>query len=415
MSSSVIIVGGGVIGASCAYYLRQFGCGVTLIEQHHLGSGCSHANCGFVCPSHVLPLSSPSTLREGIVSLFRPNGSLRIAPRFDPLLWSWLWRFAQNSHPKRLLPSAHAIHALLQSSRRLFDYLIQHEAINCEWETRGILFVFITPKAFEHYATTADLLRREFSMNIRCVPSQKLLAFEPSLRPGLAGGWFFESDAHLKPDLLMSEWRRVLLSRGVEIVENTKVRDFETSGRRITHVNTNRGSFPADAVVLAAGAWSPNFSRHIGLRLPIQPGKGYSLTLPKPATAPSRPIILEEHRVAVTPFRTSYRIGSTMEFAGYDTSLPPRRLDFLKHVASRYLCEPLATPVLEKWYGWRPMTPDSLPIIDRSLRLSNLFVAAGHNMLGLSMAPATGQLIAELITGTAPHIDPSPYRLARFR
>jgi D-amino-acid dehydrogenase len=180
-------------------------------------------------------------------------------------------------------------------------------------------------------------------------------------------------------------------------------------------VATSQGELSAEAFVLAAGAWTPLVGKQLGCRLPIQPGKGYSLTMARPGRCPVFPLLFEEHRVAVTPMRSGYRLGSTMEFAGYDATLNRRRLDLLRQGASHYLHEPFCEPVEEEWYGWRPMTYDGKPIIDRSPRLPNVLIAAGHNMLGLSMAPATGKLVAEILGGdAAPHIDPAPYALSRF-
>jgi D-amino-acid dehydrogenase len=152
----------------------------------------------------------------------------------------------------------------------------------------------------------------------------------------------------------------------------------------------------------------------LGCRVPIQPGKGYSLTMPRPAVCPTYPLIFEEHRVAVTPFASGYRLGSTMEFAGYDDTLDRSRLGLLTDAAKLYLKDPFAEPVQEEWWGWRPMTSDSVPVIDRAPAASNVLIAAGHNMLGLSMAPATGKLVAEMLSGGATHIDPAPYSLKRF-
>jgi D-amino-acid dehydrogenase len=148
-------------------------------------------------------------------------------------------------------------------------------------------------------------------------------------------------------------------------------------------------------------------------RIPIQPGKGYSMTMARPAKCPRFPMIFEEHRVAITPLTSTYRIGSTMEFAGYDTRLNPARLNLLRDTATMYLHEPLAEPVIESWYGWRPMTPDSLPLVGRAPAFDNVYVAAGHGMLGVSMSPATGKLIAELVSGDTPHVDPAPYAVDR--
>jgi D-amino-acid dehydrogenase len=179
-------------------------------------------------------------------------------------------------------------------------------------------------------------------------------------------------------------------------------------------VKTPAGDLSADAFVLAAGALSPRWSRQLGCRLPIQPGKGYSITMPRPARCPAVPMIFEEHRVAVTPFASGYRLGSTMEFAGYDTSIRPERIELLKSAARLYLHEPLAEPVQEEWFGWRPMTPDSVPIIGPCPALANVWIASGHSMLGLSMAPGTGQLIAEMIAGEPPHLEPAAYSPTRF-
>jgi D-amino-acid dehydrogenase len=170
----------------------------------------------------------------------------------------------------------------------------------------------------------------------------------------------------------------------------------------------------AEAFVVAAGAWTPFLNQHLGCRVPIQPGKGYSITMPRPTICPTLPLVFEEHRVAITPMASGYRIGSTMEFAGYDATLNRRRLEMLRAGARHYLHEPDCEPVQEEWFGWRPMTYDGVPIIDRSPALANVVIAAGHNMLGLSMAPATGKLVAEILAGAPPHLDPKPYLLSRF-
>jgi D-amino-acid dehydrogenase len=257
-------------------------------------------------------------------------------------------------------------------------------------------------------------LRRELGIAARRLPAEELQAFEPALVPGLAGGWWTEAEAHLRPDRLMAELARVLRDRGVTIREQCSARRLVAEGGRARALATTSGELAGDAVVLAAGALSPQWQRELGCRLPIQPGKGYSITMPRPARCPRVPLIFEEHRVAVTPLRSGYRLGSTMEFAGYDASLNPRRLELLKSAARRYLREPLAEPIEEEWFGWRPMTPDSVPIIGQSPALANVWIASGHNMLGLSLAPATGKLVAELITGQQPHVDPAPYSAERF-
>jgi D-amino-acid dehydrogenase len=410
----VIVVGSGVIGTACAYYLARAGWTVTVLDQGEFGRACSHGNCGFVSPSHVLPLGSPAALRGALRALFTPNSPLSIKPRFDPTLWTWLYRFARRCNTVDMLSAGRAIQALLASSRTLYPHLLAEEAIDCEWETRGLLIVFQTAAAMNHYAATDRLLRDYFHLSAKRIEGADLCEREPALKPGLAGGWLYDTDAHLRADRLMAGWRRVLEHRGVTIRTQCGLTGFATSGRLAKAACTPQGELAADAFVVAAGALTPLLQQHLGCRIPIQPGKGYSITMPRPARCPALPLLFEEHRVAVTPMRSGYRLGSTMEFAGYDTSLKRRRLDLLRQGALPYLQEPFGEPVQEEWFGWRPMTPDSLPIVDRCPALGNVWIAAGHNMLGLSMAPATGKLIAELVDGKTPHVDPAPYRLRRF-
>ncbi len=410
----VLIIGGGVIGAACAHYLVKSGRQVTLIDQGKLGQGCSHGNCGFVCPSHILPLATPGSVGRTVKALFQRDAPLSIKPRLDVSLWSWLYHFARRCNQHDMLEAGRAIQALLNSSRSLYDELFRTEALDAEWEKRGLLFVFLTVAAMEHYSHTDRLLRESFGVGATLYDSAALTKLEPALRPGLAGGWHYETDAHLRPDKLMSCWRRVLMERGVTIREHCEFHGFVGRTGQAEAAETSTGNLKAEAFVIAAGAWTPKLNVDLGCRIPIQPGKGYSITMPRPARCPTIPLIFEEHHVAVTPMRSSYRLGSIMEFAGYDTSLNPRRIDLLRAGASHYLHEPTAEPILEQWYGWRPMTYDGKPIIDRSPALANVYLAAGHNMLGLSMAPATGKLVAELINDDAPHIDPAPYSATRF-
>ncbi len=402
-----------MIGAACAYYLQQAGRSVTIIDRGPFGGGCSHGNCGYVCPSHVLPLAAPGALWSTLKTLASRNSPLKVRFRFDRALWSWFWRFAQCCNHRDMLATGHALQSLLQSSRQLYDELLREILTDVEWRANGLLFVFQSATAMDHYADVDRLLREEFHLSARRYDGEALLKLEPSLRPGIAGAWHYETDGHLRPDKLMTAWRRTLTSLNVEIVEHCELLDVSVAGKHVRNISTSRGKMEADQWVIATGAWTPQLNRLLRQPIPIQPGKGYSLTLPQTEHAPRLPMIFEEHRVAITPLAEAYRIGSTMEFAGYDATLNPNRLRLLREGAARYLRDPIAGAALESWWGWRPMTPDGLPFIGRIPAFANAYLAAGHGMLGVSLAPATGRLLAEIVTGHTTQVDPRPYSVDR--
>ncbi len=409
----IVVVGAGVIGTASAYYLSRSGCRVSIIDSGTFANGCSHANCGFVSPSHVLPLAMPGVVSKTLKAMFKKHSPFYIKPRIDPDLWKWLLAFWARCNHRDMIESGWGRHALLTSSRTLYEELITAESLACEWQTAGMLFAFQTKRELESYGELNRLQSETFGVAARQIGGDELLDFEPALKAGLAGAWYYESDAHLRPDRLMTSWRDVLLERGVTVHENCAFVKFGQAGTTARSILTTCGEMPADAFVFATGALTPKLNAHLGLNVPIQPGKGYSITMPRPRSCPRMPVIFPEKKVAVTPFQSGYRLGSTMEFAGYDTTLNRGRLEMLKVGAALFLQEPYCDPVEEEWFGWRPMTPDGRPFVDHAPHLSNVWIAAGHNMLGLSMGPATGKLIAELVTGQPPHIDPDPYRLRR--
>ncbi len=414
LSDQVVIVGGGVIGAATAYYLACEGRAVSILEADRFAAGCSHANCGFISPSHVLPLSVPGAVAKTFKAMFKPDSPFYIKPRFDPALWGWLWRFARRCNTADMLKAGKARKALLESSKSLYLKLLDDESIECEFEQKGNLFVFKTEKAFEDYAKTDQVMRDHFNVGAKRLNAEQMRAMEPTLKSELAGGWWYEQDMHLRPDMLMGAWRQVLEAKGVQIHEQVRVDHLDIQHGQIRGVRAGDRSFHGNEVVLATGAMAPHLAKQIPLHLPIQPGKGYSITTERPAPCPSVPMIFQEHKVAVTPMQSGYRLGSTMEFAGYDTQIDPKRIGLLEKGASHYLDVALGKTISEKWYGWRPMSHDGIPTIGSVPKVPNLFIAAGHSMLGLSMATGTGKLLCELIQGQNTHLDADPYAPARL-
>lgn len=408
-----LIVGGGVIGVTSAYYLSERNWDVTLVDKGSIGSGCSHGNCGLICPSDVLPLASPGAIRKTLAAMCRGRSPLYIKPRLTPRLWSWLLKFAIRCNPRDMITSARGRMALLEPSMLMYQQLFDRLEIDCEWQHRGLLYVFQSLKGLDAYSSTDETLSAEFGLTARRLESHELHSLDPSLKDSVAGAWYYEDDGHLRPDRLMSEWKRILTETGVQIHENTEMLGLGLHNGRVVSAETSAGAIDADAVLVATGAVAAQMKRQIGVRLPIEPGKGYSITMSRPSICPEIPMLFPEHKIAVTPMNTGYRLGSTMEFSGFDTRINQKRINLIRKSAEVYMREPFGDELHEQWYGWRPMTYDGLPFIGPVPSMKNLFVAAGHNMLGLSMAPATGRLVAELMSEERPFIDPTPYRIGR--
>jgi D-amino-acid dehydrogenase len=410
MSRSVLVIGGGIIGVSSAHFLSESGWDVTIIDRGQFAGGCSHANCGLICPSHILPLAEPGAVRRTMMAMLSKNSPFYIKPRLDLALWAWMWNFARRCSLDCMMEAGRALQPLLESSMEIYQGL----GLECEWEKRGLLFVYAERKKLDSYAESDRMLRESFNHPARKLDGAELAAREPALVEGLAGAWFYEGDAHLRPDRLMEAWKSKLVERGVSILENSEVTGFVREAGKARVARTSSGEIAADAFVVAAGAWTPLLGGELGCRLPIQPGKGYSITMRRPNICPKIPLIFSETKVAVTPMQSGYRLGSMMEFAGYDESLRPERLALLKRGAEPFLKEPYTDEIDEQWFGWRPMTFDGVPIIDFAPAMKNVVIAAGHNMIGMSTGPGTGRLVAEMLNDSGTFADSRPYSVRRF-
>jgi D-amino-acid dehydrogenase len=399
---------------ACAHYLAKAGRSVRVIEQNTVGAGASHGNCGLVFVSDLLPLCIPGAVRKEILGLLNRTSPLYIKPTLDPARLSWLLRFAGMCRAAYLPHAIRARAAILQSSDILFAELLQGGAIEADYERRGVLLVYRTESAMQAYEWVNAQLK-PYGLAAEALMGQALQSVEPALRPDVHGAWYHRADSHLRPERLLQSWKRSLLSAGVAIEEDCGLKGFYLSGDRIEGAATGRGVVSAAHYVLAAGVWSAAIARQLDLKLPIQPGKGYSITMERPALCPRIPCYLYERRVVATPWPGGYRLGGTMEFSGFSTTLNSGRVRALEQAARDYLTDPIGHPVTEEWSGLRPMTYDDLPVIGPGSRCRNLVLATGHGMLGVTTAPATGRLVAEIVCGRPPHIDPSPFRPDRFQ
>lgn len=412
-TSDVLIVGGGVIGLACAWYLLRAGRSVTVLELGRTGDGASHGNCGTITPSHAPPLPEPGVVGRAMKWMLKPDAPLYIRPRLDPALWHWLLRFMAHSNARDHARGARIRAELLNASFQALEPLLAEADIDCGFRRSGLLYVF---RSSEYLAAHVDLPKALAPLGIAAElwDGARMEREEPALRPGVTGGIWFPGDACLRPDQFVAGLARAVRGAGGEIIEQAGVDGFEVEGGRVTGLRSGRRRWPAREVVLATGAWSPRVARGLGLRLPIQPGKGYSMTFPRPALAPRRALVLKEPSVCVTTWADGFRLGSTMEFSGYDARLNAVRLTALRRGAAAFLHEPGAGEPEETWCGWRPMTWDDLPIIGRAPRLRNVIIASGHGMLGVSMAPITGLLVRDLALDRPPILDLAPLSPARF-
>lgn len=413
---TAVVVGGGVIGLACAHYLQKAGLSVRVIDRDVIGGECSHGNCGYVCPSHVLPLTVPEAIPMAMRSLVTPRSAFKVKFQFNKSFLAWMLKFASLCKKDVALSAGHHLQSILEASITEYRNLIADENLRCEWRESGLLHVFETQKALDGYRRENEMVIAEFQHGAREVSADELTKLDPTLRSGLAGGFFHESDASLRPDLLNQHWRKLLQARGVTFSEHCDLLQVSRSADgNVEPLKTSQGDIAADVYVFAMGAWSEKLGSMTGFKLPIQPGKGYSITIERPRRCPSLPMLFPEKKIGISPFEHGFRIGSMMEFVGFNDSIPEYRVRQLRESLKPFFDIEFDQREQERWSGFRPMTYDTLPVIGHLPSAKNSFLATGHSMLGVSMAPATGRLIAELATGNEPHIDVQPFDPMRFQ
>ena len=409
----VLVLGAGVVGLSVAVALLEAGRGVRVLEARTVGCGSSHGNCGTLTPSHAAPMAAPGAIGKALRWMLTPDAPFYVKPRLDPALWRWLARFAMRCNHRDWLATMRHKGALLQASRTLFPEWIARHAPDCEFEATGVDYVFRTHAGLAHMAGELAALR-DIGIASEVIDGARYLRDEPALKPGVAGTVRFPGDARLRPDRYVDALARAVRALGGVIEEHCAVQGASV-GEAGIRVETARGTRSGRDAVVALGAWSPMLAHRLGLdALPVQPGKGYSITYERPVPVPRHPLVLVERSVCVTTWQSGYRLGSTMEFSGYDASLNRRRLGALERGAREYLHAPVGPRKQEEWFGWRPLTYDDLPIIGRAPGHERLWLATGHGMMGVGMSTGTARLLSELMAGREPFIDASPYRAERF-
>lgn len=412
-NAEILIIGGGVVGVCSAYFLAKQGARVTLIEKDEIASGCSYGNGGLIAPSHAVPLASPGALGDGLRWLFDSESPFYIKPRMDAELIRWLARFVWASREGQMLKSLPVLRDLLFASRALYEELSQTAGFDFGFEGKGSLLVCLTKQALEKERRETRLFE-EFKIPVSMVNRDEALELEPALLPSIAGGVYYPRDGRIDPRRFVVGLAEKAQELGAQLHTKTEALEFESQGGRVTKVHTTRGEFTAEQIILASGSWSPQVARALKLRIPIQPAKGYSVTVENPPVTPRLPLLFSEARVVINPLGHALRIAGTLELAGMDFSLNPRRVAAMRNASSDYLPGLAEARVIEIWRGLRPCTPDGLPIVSRVKKLENVIVAAGHAMLGMSLGPITGTLVSQLARGEASQLGLTPLSAERF-
>jgi D-amino-acid dehydrogenase len=409
MAKHVVIIGGGVIGLATAYYCARRGWRVTVVERNsERRDGCSFQNAGMLVKSHFVPLAAPGMVALGLRWMWNPASPFYVKPRLSRELFDWCFKFWRAATPEHVRIAAPLLRDLSLESHRCFDELAALPGSDFGLVRKGLLMLCRTRHALDEESRTAEL-GRTLGIAAEVLDAAQVAALDPGVRMDIAGAVYFPQDCHLSPDRFVTELQGRLAAQGVEFAWNTEVAGWRLQGdRRIRAVATRDGEeIEADEFVLCGGAWSPSLARALGLRLPMQAGKGYSLTLAKPRQLPEICAILTEARVAVTPMGGALRFAGTMEIAGLDEGINPVRVRGIIAAATQYYPEFNVSDFdgVAPWRGLRPCSPDGMPYVGRTAKCTNLAIATGHAMMGVSLGPVTGKLIAALLAGESPRFD----------
>jgi D-amino-acid dehydrogenase len=412
--ADAIVIGGGIVGVASAWHLAERGARVVLLEKGEVGAGASYGNAGWMSPSHGTPLPSPGVIRQGLRWLLDPESPFYVKPRLEPALIRWLFGFMRAATAARSRNTMRLNRELTLRSLALTAELVEKHGLDFGLERRGLVVVCESEDGRAHAEEERHALRA-LGGEGRTLAPDDVRELEPRVSPHIAGGVFFPDDAHLRPFDLVNGLASLARARNVEILTGQDVLTLERDGARVARVVTTRGEFTADEFVLAAGAWSPLVAKPLGLRLPVQAAKGYSVTVECPPDFGSLPLLLSEAKVAITPLGGGrLRFAGTLELAGLDLSVNMRRVAAILRAVERFLPGLTDAKLIETWRGLRPLTPDDLPILGRPRACPNLIVATGHGMSGISQGVMTGKLVSELARGERPSLDVTPFSPDRF-
>jgi len=404
MSKHVVFIGGGVIGLSGAAECARRGHRVTVIEGSPAQRGASLGNAGMVVPSHFIPLAAPGMVALGLKWMWNPESPFFIQPRLDPDFISWAWRFwrvASKAHVQRCAPLLRDLHL---ASRAAYAHLSASHEFGLV--KKGLLMLCKSPHTLGEEAAVAARAR-ELDIEAEVLNAVQVAALDPTVTMDVAGAVHYPHDCHLQPERYLALLEQQIRTAGGELLYGTQVIGFSKRSGHLNAVVTDKGEIPADQFVLSSGVWSAGLAQHLGLRMPMQAGRGYSVTVTDPVQMPQLCSILTEARVAVTPMGNTLRFGGTMEITRLNAPAQPRRVEGMLRAAQTYFpqFERRHFDGIKPWHGLRPCSPDGMPYLGRTQACNNLLIATGHAMMGLSLAPVTGQIVGQLMDNEKPTFD----------
>ncbi len=412
--SKIVIIGGGVVGLFTAWYLRKKGAEVTVLDRGNLTDGCSFGNAGLLVPSHVIPFASPGMLRKGMKNLFNPKSPVAARMFPDPDLIRWYLRFTGASTAKHVNESVPVLKELSLFSKSLYTELKDAGHLDFPLWHKGLLLLYQSQQVGDELFEEAEMARHA-GLEVNELTTTEIQNLEFDAKPSVSGGFHYKSDDHLDPSVLMKSLITGLEKSGVTLVRNCEVTKIHKSGQKAISLETEQGTFDFDHLVITAGFWSGEILKQLKINLAVQPGKGYSFKVNtvRPIYFPA---LLADANVAVTPMGGSItQFGGGMELGFGDLKIRQARISqIVKAVGEFYPSEKGLNITTDKiWLGHRPCSFDGLPFIGSVQSYPNVYVGTGHSMMGVTLAPATGLLLSELISGEKTSLNLNPFSIER--
>lgn len=410
----VVIIGGGISGLCSAYYLLNEGYEVTVLEKNDLSQGASVINAGYNTPRHIIPLAAPGVINQGLKWMWNSSSPFFVKPRWDLEFFDWAWKFKRSATQSKVNRAIPVLKEISIKSTILYEEILEAMNFQSHYEKKGLLTVYRTRKARTEEIKKGERIRSE-NLDVEVLNKKDVMDIQPVLGDDILGAVYYKCDAHSTPGDFMEKFSTWLISKGVSFKFHEEVTELVKSKGELVGVRTEKDFYEADFFVLSAGSWTSGLTKSLGLNIPIQGGKGYSMNVYR-ETGITLPAILAEAKVAVTPMDGFTRFAGTMEFSGNDESISKVRVRAIADAAAKYYQDvELTQEELSKARaGLRPVSPDGLPYLGKTSKYRNLVIATGHAMIGWSLGPITGKLISQVISDQKPMVDLKPFDPDRF-